>query len=363
MPIFNNITKIFNKKSDTKILGIDIGSSSIKVVQLSRKKGIAVLDTFGEISLAIYTGKKIGSPVILSAEKTAEALTDLMKEAQVTATAVAFAIPLKSTLMFNLKIPKTIIESQLNDIVKVEARKYIPVPITEVQMDWSILPARSQKEKESKNYHILIVAIHKETLKKYYKIASIIGLSIKFLEVETFSTIRSIVKHHSNTVVIIDIGASITKFYIVESGIVRKSTVINIGSAKMFNFFGIDANNESAFNSIGNTAKLMRENDSHNNLDISTKIPTDLVRIINEVKKNIIEYQKTNNEDITEIVLTGGGILAGVIVDYFKSEFSVNVVVGDPFSKVENPAFLDKALHDAGATFSVAVGIALRGLK
>ena len=83
MSLFNGITKFFNKKEDNNILGVDIGSSSIKIVQLSRKKGVAVLDTFGEISLAVYAGKEMGQSVSLPSEKTAEALKDLMKECEI----------------------------------------------------------------------------------------------------------------------------------------------------------------------------------------------------------------------------------------------------------------------------------------
>jgi len=134
MSFIDNITNMF-AKTNNKILGVDIGSSSIKVVQLSRKKGIPVLDTFGEISLSVFDGKSIGRPVNLSEDKLITALGDLMKESQVDASDVAFAIPLKSTLMFNLKLPKSIAESKLEDTVRLEARKYIPVPISEVQLD------------------------------------------------------------------------------------------------------------------------------------------------------------------------------------------------------------------------------------
>jgi type IV pilus assembly protein PilM len=134
MSFFDNITNLFQKTND-KILGVDIGSSSIKIVQLSRKKGIPVLDTFGEISLSVFANKAVGRPVNLTEDKLTTALSDLMKESQADSTDVAFAIPLKSTLMFNLKLPKTIDESKLDEAVRLEARKYIPVPISEVQLD------------------------------------------------------------------------------------------------------------------------------------------------------------------------------------------------------------------------------------
>ena len=359
MSIFNNIKMLFGNKKTNKVLGVDIGSSSIKVVQLSLKKGVAVLDTFGEISLSIYGGKEIGKTVNLSDDKIAEALKDLIKEAQVDTKIAAFAIPLKSTLMFNLKLPKTIEKNKLDKIVKMEARKYIPVPISEVQMDWSILPALNEKERNSENNDILVVAIHKETLNQYANIASVVGLELNFLEVETFSTIRAVVKYERNTTAIVDIGSSVTKFYIVEHGIIRKSHIINIGSAKMLSRFRGEENTSSLNGEVNSqAAKMLRET-----IGTTTDIPVDLERIINEVKKAIISFQKINRRDITDVVFTGGGSLFKDILPFVAQKLSANVSNADPFSKVSNPAFLDAALKEAGPEFSVAVGVALRGLK
>ena len=358
MSFFDSITNAFGSKAIEKVLGVDIGSSSIKVVQLSLKKGVAVLDTFGEISLSVYGGKEIGKPVNLDEEKTAEALKDLMKEAQVDANIAAFAIPLKSTLMFNLKLPKTIEKDKLDSIVRVEARKYIPVPISEVQLDWSVLPPVNRKQEETE-YEILVVAIHKETLNKYANIASITALDLKFLEVETFSTIRSVIKHERNTTAIVDIGSAITKFYIVESGIVRKSNIINIGSSKMLTSFRGGENAANPNGEVnGSAAKLLRET-----MIDGKNIPIDLTRIINQVKKAVVEYQKDTNRNVSDMVFTGGGSLFKDIMPYVRDQMSMNVFEADPFSKVSNPAFLDAPLKEAGPEFSVAVGVALRGLR
>ncbi len=349
---------MFSSKTIDKVIGVDIGSSSIKIVQLSLKKGVAVLDTFGEISLSVYGEKEIGKPVNLDEVKISEALRDLMKEAQVDAKIAAFAVPLKSSLMFNLKLPKKIEKSKLDKIVRIEARKYIPVPISEVQVDWSILPS-SREEKEPENYEILVVAIHKETLSKYSNIASASGLDLKFLEIETFSTIRSVIKHERSTTAIVDIGSAITKFYIVESGIIRKSNIINIGSSKMLDSFRREEKAISLNSEVNaNAARLLRET-----MVDGKNIPIDLTRIINEVKKAILLYQKNTNRNISDIIFSGGGSLFQYMIPYVKNQMAINVFEADPFSKVSNPAFLDMPLKEAGPGFAVAVGIALRGLK
>jgi len=77
------LDSLFGKGESDKFVGIDIGSSSIKVVQLSKKKGVVSLDTFGEIALGPYTGKEIGTTVKLDTPQYAEALKDLLRESQV----------------------------------------------------------------------------------------------------------------------------------------------------------------------------------------------------------------------------------------------------------------------------------------
>ena len=87
----SNIYKNLFPPKDQSFLGVDIGSSSIKVVQLSRRHDRAVLETYGEIALAPYDGKEMGKAMNLPSEKIAGALTDLCREASVTATQTAVA--------------------------------------------------------------------------------------------------------------------------------------------------------------------------------------------------------------------------------------------------------------------------------
>jgi Tfp pilus assembly PilM family ATPase len=89
------------------VIGVDIGASSIKVVQLRASRGAAVLETYGEIALGPYGGQPVGKAVRLSPEKTAQALMDLMKEANVTALTGGISIPFSSSLVTVLDLPKS----------------------------------------------------------------------------------------------------------------------------------------------------------------------------------------------------------------------------------------------------------------
>ena len=131
----------FSNKTDSAALGIDIGSSAIKIVQIKKKNGQAVLETYGELALGPYAGLGIGHAVQLAPDKIALALTDLMKEKEVNITTkkCGISIPFASSLMTVIEMPE-VSPKQLAVMVPLEARKYIPVPISEVMLkDLAIL--------------------------------------------------------------------------------------------------------------------------------------------------------------------------------------------------------------------------------
>src|SRR3989344_7707683 len=88
------------------VLGVDIGAASAKLVQMRPSHGAAILETYGEISLGPYGGEPIGKAVKLSPEKTAEAISDLMREANVTAKVSGISIPFSSSLVSIIDMPK-----------------------------------------------------------------------------------------------------------------------------------------------------------------------------------------------------------------------------------------------------------------
>jgi len=344
--LFQNV---FKKKNDS-FLGVDIGSSSIKVVQLSMQKGVVTLDTFGEIALGPYGNKEIGHAVKLEPPKLTEALKDLLKEAQAESRVAGLSIPLKSSLVFNMKMPE-VNQKQLDEMVRLEARRYIPVPISEVSLDWSVIPNNHSDEEETdgerKFLNVLVVAIHMSELE------------LQFLEIETFSTIRSVIDHDKEAVVILDIGASVTKLYIVEYGVIQKSHIIGIGSQNMIKALETRrrlANVQQDLNA-GHGAALQ---DSMIN---SQTTPVDLDRILQETKKVVLEYQKEHRKNIELVTLTGGGSVLSGILPYVEKSLETEIELAHPFEKTKTPAFLDNTLRDAGPEFAVAIGLALRGLS
>src|SRR3989338_4456481 len=122
--IRQQLSSAFGGKREGSILGIDIGASSAKIVQLRASRGTAILETYGEIALGPYGGQSVGKAVKLTPEKIAEALTDLIREANVTARTGGLSIPFSASLVSILEMPK-VDKDSLKRMVPIEARKYI----------------------------------------------------------------------------------------------------------------------------------------------------------------------------------------------------------------------------------------------
>ena len=127
-------------KKEKSVLGVDIGSSSLKVVQLRKEHGQAVLETYGELALGPYGGSEVGQATNLSAEQVTETLKDLLREAKVTTKTCGVSIPFARSLLALVTLPYRKDPAEQKTVIELEARKFIPVPISEVQLDWFVVP-------------------------------------------------------------------------------------------------------------------------------------------------------------------------------------------------------------------------------
>ncbi len=372
-----NLLKNFGgKKDEGSVVGIDIGTSTAKVVQLRSSRGIAILETYGEIALGPYADQPIGKVVKLAPEKTAQALKDLMKEANVTAKNAGVSVPFSSSLISILDLPKVDAES-LKRIVPIEARKYIPVAVSDVTLDWFIIPQDEERDSafdqlqtttkvQVKGQEVLLAAIHNDTLCSYQAIMEDIGVNAGFYEIEIFSAIRSSLGHGLAPIMIVDLGASTTKMYIIERGIVRMTHLLTVGGQQMTETLGRTMTWE-----FEKAERIKRERGlvstsayaDDENTRIKEALLSTLSRVFSEVNRVLLSYGQRYNKNVSNVVLTGGGASLPGIVDAAKESLSAEVSLADPFSHTEAPAFLGDVLREIGPGFSVTVGLGLRKLK
>ena len=355
--------------------GIDIGSSAIKVVEIKRKGGRTVLETYGAVSLGPYDGLDVGRVTNLSVEKIATALKEVLKQSGVTATSGAFSIPIQSSLIFNIDLPTTVKESEMSTIIPTEARKYIPVPITEVSLDYFRLPQKESSfeemnmtnensdipQKPVDKTSVLVVATQNDAIAKYRSIVSQCSLSASFFEIEIFSSIRANFEHELSPVLLMDFGASRTKLSIVEFGTIKNYHTIDRGGADI-----TDSIAKSLSIPFSEAEKLKKEfglfgNPVEKTLPDIIKIHIDY--IFAETNNVLLGYEKKYNKIISKVIFTGGGSLLKGLSEVAANNFRAEIETGHPFSKVNAPEFLNKVLETMGPEFAVALGLALRKLQ
>lgn len=375
-----SLSSIFKKlplspQGETSVLGIDIGASSAKIVQLRASRGVAILETYGEIALGPYGSQPVGKAVKLAPEKVAEALTDLMREANVTSRTGGLSIPFSGSLVSTIELPN-VDDDSLRRIVPIEARKYIPIPVSEVTLDWSVIPkeegqdsalsAVREKPAQPPGREILLVAIHNSLLEQYGTIAQGASLNVSFYEIEIFSAIRSALGHGLAPVLLVDIGASSTKMYVVERGVVRLTHLVTQGGQHMTETLqrSMEWEFEKAervkreIGLAGSTAYSVDENER-----IKTALLSTLSRVFSEVNRVVLNYGQKYNKHVARVVLTGSGASLPGLSVYAKQSLNTEVEIANPFGHTEAPAFLETVLRDIGPGFTVAVGLALRKLK
>lgn len=356
------------KKSS--VIGIDIGTSSAKVIQVKNADGKAVLETYGELALGPYAKKSVGQAVVLETDKLIEVVKDLIKESNVTTKLGALSIPLRSSLVKVIQIPK-FKERDLAKIIPLEARKYIPVPISEVALDWSVIPSQQFENEnmadeapsgDQEKIEVLIVAIHNETLNKFKDIAAGVGIEAPAFEVETFSTIRTINTHDIVPVAILDLGASTSKLTIMDYGIIKVSHTINKGAQDL---------TLSLAQSTGLTfeqAEIKKRTDGLADPKFSgaagqeNVMSTSLDYIFYEASRVVSDFEKKYNRLVSRVELVGGGSLLVGVREVAQTKFDVEVSIGNAFRKLEAPAFLANTLRSAGPEFTISIGLALRKL-
>ncbi|HUY62412.1 MAG TPA: type IV pilus assembly protein PilM [Candidatus Paceibacterota bacterium] len=347
---------LFGSKGKS-VLGVDIGSSSLKVVQLRKEHSQAVLETYGELALGPYGGVEVGQATNLSAEQVIETLRDLLREAKVTTENCGVSIPFARSLLTLVELPYRKNVAEQKTVIELEARKYIPVPVSEVQLDWFIVPSRDPAHGAVHDkVDVLLVAVHNDELRFLQRVVSGAKLAASFYEIEIFSTIRAVVDELVKPVMVVDVGAASTKTYVVESGIVAFSHAISVGSQDITR--AIAAAQEIPF---ARAEQLKKEAGLRDDSGLESPELT-FSRILAEVRRVLIQYETTHHKAISAIILTGGGGVTRDLESYAKTVFSIDVRVADPFAKTEAPAFMRPVLKEIGPEFAVAVGIALRKL-
>lgn len=350
----------FMKKDEVgQAIGLDVGSSSVKVVQLRREKDKIILDTYGEIALGPYGGLVAGQAMHLGEEKLVEAIQDLLKEAKITARDAVISIDSSAAFISLVKVPK-VDDSELRTMMPFEARKYIPIPLTEVQLDWWHIPSTLNIGANERMINVVLAAVKNDMLMAYDRMVKKLELTNVEFEIQGYSLMRSVAPNVSGMLLYVDIGAQYTTLSLVHDNTMLDMHVISRGSQDS------TIQLSKALSIPVDTAEETKRAFGYKG-DASNQYVKDIMQLssyplFGEVARLSLMYERKYNQTIEGMILSGGGARLSGVLDAYNESVHVPGRVATPFEQIEVPPFLQEMIERIGPSYSVAVGCALKKL-
>lgn len=351
--------EFFKKEEAGQAIGLDIGPSSIKVVQLRREKDKITLDTYGEVPLGPYAGMQIGQAVSPGEEKIAQAITDLFKEAKVTGRDTVIAIDPSASYVALIKVPK-VEDDQLRTMIPIEARKYIPIPLTEVQMDWWHIPANINLGGQEGTTNIVLAAVNNDTLAMYDRLVKKLGLTNVEYEIHGYSLIRSSAPHTHKMVLYVDIGSQYTTLSLVFQGVMLDLHVISHGSQD--STVQLSRALSVGIDTAEDTKRAFGYKGDFSNPYIKDIMELSSYPLFGEVARLSLMYERKYNLHIEGIILAGGGARVSGVLDVYSQTVHIAGRIATPFERIVVPEFLSEMIERVGPSYAVAIGCALKKL-
>ena len=358
---------IFKKKSKS-ILGIDIGTSSIKVVQLKKEEDKFKLENYAELSTIGYL-ERLNEPFQTTSLRKLEAITRemlkiILDKAEIDTKQAVMAIPVFSAFVSAIEMPE-MGEKELPRAVEFEARRYVPIPLAEVVLDWKIIESGIIKDDVSprpfKGKRILLIAVPREVINKYINLASALNLKINALELESFSVARALVSNDRESVCLLDVGARDTSFTVVDKGIIQMSHSLDVAGAEMTQSLatglGIGSQRAEEFKM---TYGLNHREGKEEREEIRELLNLSIDKIVAEIERMINSYQAKTDRKIEKLILNGGSAQLTGLDEHIKDKIGIKTAIANPWSKIIYPPVLEEKLKKIGPQFSVAIGAAMR---
>jgi len=379
---------LFAKKNS--YLGVDIGTASIKLVQLTNDGKKIHLDTFGYVDVA---NDIIHDNTPESKQKLISVLKKLSDKANITTTQSIAALPTFAVFTSIINLPK-LPTKELTSAIQWEAKKYIPLPLEEMVLDWKMVQASSdikgpkvkksffgkKKDKleagaalaeqtdgtnkiisQAKDHNkILITAAPKTLVSKYLEIFKGAGLNLLSLETEAFAMSRALLGKDNELTMIVDIGSVTTDICVIENQIPALNRSIDVGGLTITKAIAASLNvSEARAEQFKRDFGLVL---GEAQKGIPKTIEASLHPIINEIRYVFDLYRGQSSQGIEKIVLSGGSAFLPNLTDYFLSIFNVPVFIGNPWDKLEYSDELKSTLEQIGNRMAVAVGLAMRDI-
>ncbi len=346
--------------SKQELLGLDIGSSAIKLVQMKQARGRYLLEKFGSKPLE---PEVIVDGTVMDSGRVVSAIKELIREQNVKLKNVAMSISGHSVIVKKINLPP-MPEDELEGQVKLAAEQYIPFDINEVNIDFHILNPNEQSEDGQPQMSVLLVAAKKDKVNELTELVKGAGLTPVILDVDAFAIENmygiNYTANPEEIATLVNIGASVMNVNIVKGGTSVLTRDISIGGNRY---------TEAIQREMGvsyEEAEAAKKGERREGLDaeaVASVIDGVHAEVLSEVARSVDYFKSTYPDDeINKVLLCGGCAKLEGLVQQLSDRMGVAVAVANPFNQVDttmcdvNPETLADLAHLA----AVGVGLAMR---
>lgn len=335
-------------------VGLDIGSKTIKVVELSKEKNKFALKGVG---VAGYSGQPLEA-LKDDAEMAslAETLKKLFKDAKISSKQVSLSLPEPQVFTRVIKFP-LLTDQEISSAVKWEAEQYIPIPVADAVIQHQILERKETATPPSVS--VLLIAAPRVLVDKYIKVVGMAGLTTMSLETSLLALERALAPE-KGSVFLLDFGSRSTNIAIVkDSQLVFSRSIPTAGEVftrAVSQALGVDLRQAEEYKRTYGFIESQLEGKVAAALTPVLRVVTD------EIRKATHFYQsELQGASPTALIISGGSVGLPEVIGTLTKNLNIEVVIGNPFSKVVVGAETAKSLAAYAPLYPVAVGLALRG--
>jgi len=339
-------------------VGLDIGSSGVKLVQLKERKGGYALQAFGTAPLppeAIVDGALMNSAAIVSA------IQELVAQQKVKTREVAIGVRGHSVIIKKISLPR-MTQEELDESIQWEAEQYIPFDVKDVNIDTQILTPEGDAAGQM---DVLLVAAKKDMINDYTSVCAEAGLTATVVDVDAFAVQNAYEANYeagTDTVVLINVGAAVANINILAKGNTTFTRDITMGG----NAFTEEI--QKQLNISYDEAEALKVGGQG---ETDAVVPQEVERVIQgvaeqmagEIQRSLDFYAATAADSrIARVYLSGGTARIPALFKVIEARAGVPVEILNPFKNIEvdNRRFDPAVILAAAPSVAVGVGLALR---
>ncbi len=349
---------MFGLGGNKSIVGLDIGSSSIKAVELKKAKGSIEVAHVGFEPLA---SDIVVDSMIVDSGSVSNAISKIFTESAIASRAVATSVSGHSVIVKKISIP-TMSDSELADHIQTEAAQHIPFDIADVNIDYQIL----SEDLSGPQMDVLLVAVKKDKILNYTNVLSLAGKSPAVVDIDAFALQNCYEYNYDpapgSTVALLNLGASVMNINIVKGTTPLFTRDVSVGGNQYTDSLQKELDlsfDDAEALKLGHKVGTVSEEAKAPILQQVTEI------IVLEIQKTFDFFRATApGEHIEKIYLAGGSSQVPGLMEALRQEFSLPVEVLNPFQRVMPPANVSpEIVQQNPGQLAVAVGLALRSFE